>query len=105
MRRGRQTNTAEGERRPQRTTWTKWTHDETRGKTDNGKGDGGWSLEGTFERHSADWVADGQMASRLRCNINGICVLRASTVDVNDAEISACFHDVSVAIQHAQENT
>ena len=37
--------------------------------------------------------------------MNCVCVLRASIVDVNDAEISAYLHDVSVAIQQAQEKT
>ena len=37
--------------------------------------------------------------------MNCVYVLRASIVDVNDAEISAYFHDVSVTIQHAQEKT
>ena len=61
----------------------------------------GRSLELESERHLDDWVADGQKASRLRCNVNSLYVLRASIVDVNDAEISPYFHDVSVAIQHA----
>ena len=77
------------------------------GKTDNGKGDGGWSLllEGTLERHSADWAADGQKASSISCNMNRMSVLRAGTVDLNDADFSAYFHDVSVTIQDARENT
>ena len=53
----------------------------------------------------ADWVADGQKASSISCNMNCVYVMRASIVDVNDAEISAYLHDVSVAIQQAQEKT
>ena len=58
-----------------------------------------------FGEALADWVADGQKASRLRCNVNSIYVLRASIADVHDAEISAYFHDVSVTNQDAQEKT
>ena len=64
-----------------------------------------FALEGTLERLLADWVADGQKASGISCSMNCMCVLRASIVDVNDAEISAYFHDVSVTIQHALEKT
>ena len=77
------------------------------GKTDIGEGEG-WlvfALEGTLERHLADWVADGQKVSRISCNMNCMYVLRASIVDVNHAEISAYFHDMRVAIQHAEEKT
>ena len=64
-----------------------------------------FALEGTLERLLADWVADGQKASGISCSMNCVCVLRASIVDVNDAEVSAYFHDVSVTIRHAQEKT
>ena len=64
-----------------------------------------FALDGTLERYLTDWVADGQKASSSSCSMNCMCVLRASIVDVNDAEISAYFHDVSVTIQHAQEKT
>ena len=57
------------------------------------------------ERHSADWAADGQKASSISCNMNSMSVLRAGTVDLNDADFSAYFHDVSVAIQDAREKT
>ena len=37
--------------------------------------------------------------------MNCMYVLRASIEDVNHAEISAYFHDMRVAIQHAEEKT
>ena len=37
--------------------------------------------------------------------MNCMYVLRASIVDVNDAKISAYFHDIRVASRHAEEKT
>ena len=88
---------------------TRRTHVGPRWRREDGQRKRRWwlvfALEGTLERHSADWAADGHKASSISCNMNRMSVLRAGTVDLNDADFSAYFHDVSVTIQDARENT
>ena len=64
----------------------------------------GWALLGKGLWRGT-WPTGWQMGRRPAASMNCVSVLRAGTVDLNDAEISAYFHDVSVAIQDAREKT
>ena len=86
-----------------------WIHEDEESRSAEKAKVVGFPSEWTLERQLADWLADGQgqapdgrLASRISCNMNCMCVWRVRIVAVNDAESPAYFHNMRVAIQHAQ---